>query len=170
MCGVVQGHCPSLGLSPEGAQGPHRSCKICRHGGHSCLSTRVKFQCVPQPEQHRSGDVGLRHRFGHQLGYFQLYITSGTVSLHVWVLFQVPAWQRGTLEICVQRAGRCHFICLHIMVSCFISMWALRMKMAQRGLASTSSKYRQQRPGFGRLYEIMSTVWTLSSESQMLPL
>lgn len=87
MCGVVQGHCPSLGLSPEGAQGPHRSCKICRHGGHSCLSTRVKFQCVPQPEQHRSGDVGLRHRFGHQLGYFQLYITSGTVSLHVWVLF-----------------------------------------------------------------------------------
>lgn len=40
-----------------------------------------------------------------------------------------------------------------------------RMRMAQTGVAANSSKCRQQGLGFGRLCEIMSTVWTSSSES-----
>lgn len=81
------------GRSAEGCA--HHLCRV-----RSCLSTRVKLQCVSQPEQHRSGDVGLRCRFGHQLGYLQLYITSGTVGLHVWVLCWVPAWQRHSGNLC----------------------------------------------------------------------
>lgn len=82
MCGVVQGHC----LSPEGAQGPHRSCKICRGGGHSCLSTRAKLQCEPTARAAPVCGCGAQAQVCHQLVYLQLCVTLGTVSLHVWVL------------------------------------------------------------------------------------